>query len=403
LEEEKKLIINEQESKEDQWKRERDQERQIFQRTVTEWRVRSEHWERVAGEETHRRIEEEKLRLDDRRIRMDEERRFQDEIQSLRREVEMLRISASWNAPAGPFGSKPSGWGPITPTSKDFPILPLPTPQHFSSVGCKDCGTNGRCECIEEVLKALPEPVLQDDGPSSTKLNVEPYDAMEIDFTAKFAKRGGAVAGDNSKNQDSLMSMGTPLSSAEHCGFCTDDANCICRASVLDNAINNEPTSLVSPPDSTYGERNSYAPPKPQPVEPSLSSKGPGSCPACMDDPERRRFCQTLAGLMPPPPLPRQSSNQTYRSHEDVFAADSSDKKISCADAYTKLSMDPQFEAKKDSIAFMQKLRTQPAPKDKACMTCESKGCSAFEVDCASVLAAMRGSGEIYGGQNSST
>lgn len=394
--------MTEQESKVDQLTRERDQERQIYQQTVTEWRVRSQHWENVADDERRRRVEEETLRRDERRARLGGDRRYQDEISSLRREIEVLRMSASWNVQDGSFSSKTAPWGQMTPNSKEYPILPLPTPTHFDAAECKDCGTNGRCACIEQVLNTLPEPAAQNTAPTLNG-GVKAYEAMEIDFTPRFAKkRANASEPPETVDQDSLMSMNTPMSSAEHCGFCTDDDNCICRASMLAAvAADNEPSNLASPPDSTYGERVNYMS-KPQPVEPSLLSNGPGTCPACMADPDRRRFCQTLAGLMPPPPLPRQNSNNFVqtRFNESGFGAGKSDGRISCSDAYTELSKDPRFDEKKDSISFMQQLRTQPAQKDKDCNTCDSKGCSSYEVNCASVLAAMRGSGDTYGGNN---
>jgi len=81
---------------------------------------------------------------------------------------------------------------------------------------------------------------------------------------------------------------------------------------------------------------------------------------------------------------------------------DVSTGKFSCADAYTQLSKDPQFEVKKDSISFLQQLKTRPSQSMRDSQATEPKECSLYEVDCASVLAAMKGSGGTFDKRNTS-
>jgi len=103
---------------------------------------------------------------------------------------------------------------------------------------------------------------------------------------------------------------------------------------------------------------------------------------ACQSDPERRRFCQTLGGLMPPPARPdapinsvvNKSQPDTTKTHDTPEPALASDvdvriptiqlsanpeARISCADAYTYFKQLPS--STRDRHEFVQQLRAQPA------------------------------------------
>lgn len=120
-----------------------------------------------------------------------------------------------------------------------------------------------------------------------------PPDDTEIDFTYLARPR-------NSGTSDSNPSNAMTLDDAD-CGFCDKGSFCICRNAARD-----------SHPTASNASRP--APPPPGFLEAPARASGPGSCDACLRDPERARQCRELGqavrfssagGAMLPPPQPQ--------------------------------------------------------------------------------------------------
>ncbi|KAB8360906.1 hypothetical protein FH972_024639 [Carpinus fangiana] len=294
LEDELRQRDKEHESEKHKVKAQWEEQRVALQQEIATWRVRSENWERVVKEK-------------------------ETDIAELRKQVEQLNLSARWNNNTSYSSPKASWDHQISPTAQRPPILPLPIPSKHDilrpnepptpSADCRKCGEGGHCACVEKILSNLPEPASK---PTPTAMHVEVKqeypEEMEIDFTAKFATaRPREDAPEPIIIDEDEHSPGGSIRVTDGCGFCTDETNCLC----IQNA-QADPASTYDPP---YRDAPSNKLPpisKPQPMEPASGAGGPGSCPSCVMDPERRRFCQALAGVAQEPSAPRRPSRPQH-------------------------------------------------------------------------------------------
>jgi len=239
---------------------------------------------------------------------------------------------------------------------------------------CKSCGDGENCACLDAVMEGI-----------STDIKEEDDQPMEIDFTTK---RTGTNMAEPIIIDSTIMEEG--------CGFCSKPggASCPCReAANADSAINTQQdTAVTSPPSTTKSNTTSIR--LEEPTSSRVPQSGPGSCSACQADPERRRFCQTLAGLMPPPARPDAPINPTKNKNTSSSASDAiktqrfeaalpptssvdtdvslpamqlsaaPNARISCADAYTYFKQLPP--GARDRHEFVQQLRAQPAQRTQS-------------------------------------
>ncbi|KAG9544454.1 hypothetical protein KCU97_g21513, partial [Aureobasidium melanogenum] len=110
----------------------------------------------------------------------------------------------------------------------------------------------------------------------------DPHDEYEVDFTNIYASR-----------KPSAFTSG--LGTDEHCGFCSDVENCICRQQ---EELNNKSLPSLPPIDSS----RAITQPKlssdistPSFLEARTEASGPGTCDMCLADPEKARQCRELA------------------------------------------------------------------------------------------------------------
>jgi len=244
----------------------------------------------------------------------------------------------------------------------DVPPLVAVNTHHIPEL-CKDCGDGGKCACMDAVMEGL-----------STDIKEEDDQPMEIDFTTT---RMGI------NNAEPIIIDSTIME--DGCGFCSAPGGTSCPCKEASNEIQQD-NSIISPA-LPLPTKATITTTQPNISNPSGAPKsGPGSCMACQSDPERRRFCQTLAGLMPPPARPDAPINsvnnkttnnsqpdtaKTQNTPERTLASNvdarlptiqlsaSPDARISCADAYTYFKQLPP--GTRDRHEFVQQLRAQPA------------------------------------------
>jgi hypothetical protein len=171
---------------------------------------------------------------------------------------------------------------------------------------CKTCDiSKGNCACLNEFIS---------DGPSEVKHEDSP---MEIDFT---------TGGKNAANPITIGQATNELIGQDGCGFCKNPGpECPCT----DDAgleVEDQLPSISLSPVTTRTMTASQIRLVPAPPIPTGNNEaprnGPGSCAACLIDPDRRRFCQTMGGLMAPPPRPgATAANDTDDENEMDFTS----------------------------------------------------------------------------------
>lgn len=272
-------------------------------------------------------------------------------------------------------------------------LAPMPTVTTEVLESCKSCGDGGKCACMEAVLEsckncgdggkcACMDAVM---GGLSTEIKEEDDQPMEIDFTTN---RMGTTTTEPIIVDSAIMEDG--------CGFCSapGGTSCPCKEAISEvSVLNAQPDNSISSPALPLPTRTTVTSTQSTKTNPSGAAKsGPGSCMACQSDPERRRFCQTLAGLMPPPARPdapinsvnnksqpditkTQNTSKIHNTSEPTIASTPAvdvdarlptiqlsanpDARISCADAYTYFKQLPP--GTRDRHEFVQQLRAQPA------------------------------------------
>jgi len=326
----------------------------------------------------------------------------------LREQVARHESVASHN---GALTTSQAAEAPQPPVQVNQIVPGLPTANEAS---CRTCDpAAGNCACLE----AMTQPHNVDD--------VE-EDAMEIDFTnmrpsSNHEQAVGVI------NQDADAAIVT-----DGCGFCHAPGGTECPCETLarsDAETRNTPTvtTTAPPPNpSNLGVNNlGYGP-----IINRSPTIAPGSCDACQIDPDRRRFCQTLASsvpmAMPPPAIPSlstgtsttnssppstsvahnpphpQPSTSTVPSIQSTITTTGDSSHISCNEAYTRFQKYQSQSQSHDHTGYVQRLRAQlhDCNEDEATGSATPDGghqghvhngrsCAPLEVEVASVLVAM--------------
>jgi hypothetical protein len=109
----------------------------------------------------------------------------------------------------------------------------------------------------------------------------ETHDELEVDFTHIFSTR----------KPSAYTSGNSPIGTDDHCGFCSDVENCICRQQ-------EELNKSLPPIDASRAtSRTNMASDTSMPsyLEAPTKASGPGTCDMCLADPEKARQCKELA------------------------------------------------------------------------------------------------------------
>ncbi|ORY04384.1 hypothetical protein BCR34DRAFT_57179 [Clohesyomyces aquaticus] len=197
---------------------------------------------------------------------------------------------------------------PLTTTTDQTMQQDYATPPTLNSGGCGNCDGTGNCACME-AIEQLPSPntymppVPLKRNFGSPFPNSGLFAEREIDFTAQWvAKRGPSNSFLGQSEADSK------------CGFCTDDANCLCKDQSLRNF-----TETTAPQSQNWN--------MPLPNDNNMPS-GPGSCADCLQNPQQRAWCQGVAQSKRQGTNKTDSDNQTNGPH---------DYSIGCSDAFKLL------------------------------------------------------------------
>lgn len=364
-------LMNQQQSEFDQKEAFWEAEKQRYQQNVEQWRQNAEYWQQATNKE-HEMVKGLEAR-----------------IQDLQNQVEMSKrhshhgnhLPSHVSATANPWEQSVSLSGTMPPR-KESTTKMQPTDYREGSYRVSEPEVSGK------------------DHVRST------YEELEIDFTSTFAKsvpRGNNKVNSSAQQDYITPSMVLPSPLDDGCGFCDPGGLCVCREIAAESTSTSEQIiTLPSMSSITESLSNANPTPKRQTMEPRASATGPGSCPACMADPERQNFCRSLAGLMPPPSLPRRTSssstttpiittaeppNKRRRLSCTTHSHSTTSEKLTCADTFNKLSQIPNFREHKDEIIYH--LTAKPAKGDEYCTTCDKIGCLPLTVDTASLNAAI--------------
>jgi hypothetical protein len=276
----------------------------------------------------------------------------------------------------------PSHFAPMTLTMSQ-------SREDFSDAAGDLCGRcrPDQCACLDEKLalhesqdppfmEAVPLPFrngatpmqdVQTQGPKT-----EDTTELEVDFTTYPA------------------SSRTELDFTEDqtCGFCTRPDNCLCRDESLRSSSTGAPLSTVTSATSVSS------------IPPSVPAKGtPGSCAACLADPEQQKRCQGLAAQLKSP----QTMEPKFQSSIDKLAQKSTTipgiRSVGCSEAFGLL--DGRVSMDIDSPEWRQLRPLQPTRQENRRDTLmsmepsmEPGTYSAMEVDVSSILTTLQYSGQ---------
>lgn len=286
-------------------------------------------------------------------------------------------------------GSNPTLFGSQAPSH--FAPMALTRDQNGFSDGaaelCPRC-TPDRCACLDEKLGidasqdppfmeavALPHrngtTPMQDVQGQAPK--VEDHAELEIDFTTYPSAPPRADLDFTLEGED------------QTCGFCTRPDNCLCRDESLRSTSTGAPLSQAT---SATSVSSASAPPK----------GAPGSCAACLADPEQQKRCQGLAAQLnsPAPMEPRFDSNIDKLAQKSTTIPGI--RSVGCSEAFGlldgRVSMDidsPEWRQLRPLQAARQDFRRDTMTSTQPCM--EPGTYSAMEVDVGSILTTLQHSG----------
>lgn len=305
------------------------------------------------------------------------------------------RIPPPLEVPNRPSNS--GDYGILTPTSgrssntsaiSPGTILPLPkresssTPEHSFRPNSQDGRTRGSMHSTNSSSRLRRTESSSATTYSQPSSSHSSSNAMEVDFTN--LGRG-------------LTPPASPVMVHDDpCGFCVDGSYCPCK----EDALNAQRAATAAASRSRLQAT----------MEPTTSATGPGSCDACLNDPQRRAMCMDMASrsINPDRTLPMSSYDETTATgpasqsttlppinHLLSRASPEGDSYMTCQDAINltrerlpHLARDPR-----SYVAFVNSLRTV-TPARAACTTCPATEVhSHLDVEVASILEGMSRAG----------
>lgn len=250
-----------------------------------------------------------------------------------------------------------------------------PTAPELSAMGCGNCSTETRCQCIDEAFemdnvaaeadaptfKRPHSPQSYTDNKRRQVSNLE--NGSEIDFTAQYSTRRPPTLTTSASSASSIATPQLP----DPCGFCSDGTACLCAELAKERpnrALKTPASSLPTPPESATTNVTSSDP----------CINGPGSCTQCRSNPTSTLFCKSLAAARPTnPDPPSPTANNTANQ------ATTQGSTLNCADAFTVLSRHPGFDqATSELTTWLPHLSTVPSAT------------TAFDIEAASVMGVLK-------------
>lgn len=299
----------------------------------------------------------------------------------------------------------------------ETPRRAVDEPADPTAVGCGNCTLDSHCQCIDDVVKGLHEDSaaihggqgeIPDQKSAARNVKSETLDpsAMEIDFTAAFAKAPLTAPPRAHPPPATVV--------ADPCGFCQNGTPCICAE--IAGEQTGQPTPRPPSPNRLRSHQRQMAQVTPPPSEgdvagsapiPRGGASGPGTCTQCLVDPNSTLFCKSLAasrgaagmstgccggrgagsgGCQSSVPLPPRATRSRTAAHHNVRLPAPTNTlhpvTLSCADAYTALSRHAGYErATGDMASWMPKLHANLTGV---------QGRPAMEIDAANVMAVLK-------------
>ena len=306
----------------------------------------------------------------------------------------------------------------------------LLSPTEEVAIGCGECSTNSRCECIEQAFNIeimssdisnnVPKRAHSPYGSTGTKrhrqtpnsiVKTNPDADMEIDFTTKPASQpdiGTSI---------SVQASGHENLVADPCGFCSNGTPCICAEMTFGAPTGREtrtvPALMQCTPPPSDGD---VIRPDLQASAGSISVitsssdpciNGPGTCAQCQADPHSTLFCKSLASARrsalastmkvqdlaesavqccgKPGACCGVSESRDQTSPGVTANTDASRPTVTCADAFTALSRHPAYERASAQLGEwlpqLQATANHPGGMENR---------TAYEIESASVLGVLR-------------
>lgn len=303
-------------------------------------------------------------------------------------------------------------------------------PTEAIAIGCGNCSTNSRCECIEQAFNVenmssdttntVPKRPHSPYGPTGNKRYRQTFNSiitsvpdadMETDFTTKPASQPdiGTSTLVQASGHENLV--------ADPCGFCSNGTPCICAEMTFGAPTGRDtrtaPALMQCTPPPSDGD---VIRPGLQDSTGSISAttspsnpcmNGPGTCAQCQADPHSTLFCKSLAATR------RSTLASTMNAQDLVVSAvqccdkpgaccsmtesldqtslratantDAAQPTVTCADAFTALSRHPAYER-----ASAQLGEWLPQLQTTAKYSTGMENRTAYEIESASVLGVLR-------------
>ncbi|KAL5117407.1 hypothetical protein ACEQ8H_004723 [Pleosporales sp. CAS-2024a] len=253
---------------------------------------------------------------------------------------------------------------------------------------CNKC-TPDRCQCLDEklaldtpqdppFLEAVPLPHRNGTTPMQDVRTQEDKtidrSELEIDFTT-YPSVPSREELDFSIEEEH-----------QSCGFCTRPDNCLCRDESLRSSSTDAALSTITSATSVAS-----APPPPK--------GAPGSCAACLADPEQQKRCQGLAAQFASPTTMDPNFAPSIDKNAQKFTTIPGIRSVGCSEAFRLL--DGRVSMDIDSPEWRTLRPLQPTQHDSRRDTLMSMEpsmepgmFSAMEVDVGSILATLQHSGQ---------
>ena len=310
----------------------------------------------------------------------------------------------------------------------------LPTEE--IAMGCGNCSTNSRCDCIEQAFdmenittdlsntapKRAHSPFESPTDPKRYRRNsaimANPDVEMEIDFTTKPAPH---PTHGTTTFAASISASGHENLMTDPCGFCSDGTPCICTemafgtpTAARENLRTGPSLMQCTPPPSdsdVIRPEGQYSVGSSSVTTPASNTctNGPGTCAQCQADPHSTLFCKSLAStlrftLASTTKIPdsadtsvqscgnpggggccRVSKARDQTNPGATANTEAARTTVTCADAFTSLSRHPAYERASAQLGeWLPQLHTTTTPlKGREDRT-------AYEIESASVLGVLR-------------
>ena len=321
------------------------------------------------------------------------------ELEALERKIVGIRQPSQFNASTRMLPPTSTA-SPRSSSSHSTPGGPSMKP-HSATDGCGNCEETGECACVDSYIdsshttKEVGDVTLRKASTMSITSMLSPQDsrrarasrdlqvvsdmivdassesdALETDFT-NFSKSAtiAVVSLDRGPTESPSAAV-----HSETCGFCTDSSNCLCSEVKLTSSKQID-VSI-------------------EPNQPPIATRLPGSCSACLANPDQKAFCENLARERTASYQASSSSDGRNPKRPRLEPA----VRIPCADAYPIYQ---RFSHSRENVTYetlySEFLKSKPSSEDhrnadastNTADAAKTYQFSAFEADIVEVLASL--------------